>query len=151
MSEPTDVIIRTVFKKDVDQVLIMIKELASLEGGDCLFTKKHFLASAFGKDKCFGMLVAMYKKRYAGYITFHPGYDIQSASKGTYLIDLYIRKQFRKNKIATLLMSAASGIARQQEGKWISWHVKPANAEAIAFYRSLGSKKINASQYYLEI
>ncbi|HWA33806.1 MAG TPA: GNAT family N-acetyltransferase [Cyclobacteriaceae bacterium] len=143
--------IRAARRADFDSLMPMMKALGTLDGEACQFTKKDFLKSGFGKAKSYSMLVALYKGTHVGYISFHPGYDMQSASKGHYIIDLFVEKSHRQKRIGKRLMSEVARISTRAGGKWLSWHVRRSNAGAIAFYKRLGAHSTNSLQFVLDL
>src|SRR5260221_6254655 len=97
--------IRNARKEDAEAIVRMVKQLCDMEGKKCYFTTKKYLACGFGKTKLFSTIVALIEKKVIGYASFHYGYDLESATKGIYLIDLFVLQEFRNQKLGAELMN----------------------------------------------
>ena len=85
------------------------------------------------------MLIAEFDDEPAGYAFFFDSYSTFQG-RGLFLEDLFVRSQFRKNKIGGALLSRVAAIAREESCFGVMLHVLDWNETAIQFY-----KKMNAT------
>lgn len=96
---------------------------------------------AFGEGAAFSVIVAETAGRAEGYIAFYPGYDLESASAGFHMQDLFVEAAFRQQGVGRALVSALVAEAKRQGRRWIEWHAMTKNDSATAFYDRLGAKR----------
>ena len=73
----------------------------------------------------------------AGYAVYYWGYDTDSATRGVYLADLYVRESFRRHGAGTALVTGVASVSRDEGGRWIFWSVLKRNKPARQFYRHI--------------
>lgn len=138
------VAVRAMRRSDVPSVVAMMKELIQhirLHGEEAPggVTAAKVLKNGFGRDRWFGVLVAMVEGSPAGYALHHKGYEVDNSSRVLYLSDLYVRPKARRLGVGRALMAAMAAECRRVDAKEILWRVHAGNKEARAFYTGLGA------------
>ena len=77
------------------------------------FNAKTYLRDGFERNPAFKGLVAEVDGRCAGYLLYHFGYDTDRATKIVYVVDLYVRENYRRRGVARALMEATRAIAKK--------------------------------------
>lgn len=73
-------------------------------------------------------------------------------TRGLYIVDLYVRPEFRARGTGTQLLRTVAGVARSEGVERLAWDVHPENEGAIGFYRSLGGRaSTDAILMYLDV
>jgi GNAT superfamily N-acetyltransferase len=100
-------------------------------------------ASQMKKEKdFFNLFVAEEEGRIVGYALFFFAY-YTFVGKSLYLEDLYVRPEFRRRKIGSLLLRKVAEFAVQNECKELRWQTRNWNDDAKAFYKKYGAKPSN--------
>jgi GNAT superfamily N-acetyltransferase len=86
----------------------------------------------------FRVLLAELDDEPAGYAFFFDSYSTFQGC-GLFLEDLFVRPQFRKNKIGWALLSKVAAIARLEGCFGVMLHVLDWNESAINFYRRVNA------------
>jgi GNAT superfamily N-acetyltransferase len=94
-----------------------------------------FRADGFGADPAFTILVAERASEALGYALFWPTYDTESASRGGWLSDLYVRPAARRQGVALQLMAEIARRTAACGGCYLVWLLHRSNARALGFYR----------------
>jgi GNAT superfamily N-acetyltransferase len=132
--------IRPATVEDVPLLYEMIVEFANFERLiDCLcITKEILIRDGFGPEPRFGVLIAEWESKPAGYAMYFPFY---SSFQGAvlFLEDVYVREEFRGKGIGIGLMAQVASIAEQQGVRVMRWEVLHWNQVAIDFYKKLGA------------
>lgn len=79
-----------------------------------------------------------------GMLMHYPGYDLESASYGAHLADLYVMPALRRRGIASQLVARLARDVLNGGGAWLSLTVLAENRAAQSFYASLGLSEVNA-------
>lgn len=112
------------------------------------FTEIEFRRDGFGSRPAFTVLVAELdgaaSRGLVGYALYYPGYDIESATRGVHLADLYVVPAARRLGVGRALMAATARRVRQDGGRWMAWLAYRGNADALAFYNRLGGNQPDA-------
>jgi GNAT superfamily N-acetyltransferase len=152
----TDLEIRYATEADIDEILNMINELASFENEssavqatkDSLTKTLSFPISSAstteftpGFARCF-MLVDP-SKQIAGFALFFTNYSTWRGAPGVYLEDLFVRPAFRRLGYAKRLLNALAQETIRIGGKRLEWACLKWNENALAFYNSLGAKRMD--------
>jgi GNAT superfamily N-acetyltransferase len=90
----------------------------------------------FGAQAKFRVLIAEFSDNPAGYAFFFDLYSIFQG-RGLFLEDLFVRPEFRKNKIGRALFSRVAAIAIQENCFGIMLLVLDWNEMAIQFYKKM--------------
>ena len=94
----------------------------------------------FGDDPAFTALVAERGGRPVGYALYWPAYDTETASRGSWLSDLYVMPDERRHGVALLLMAELARRTRDRGGNYLVWLVHAHNEQARAFYRRIAEE-----------
>lgn len=130
--------IRQADEKDFPAILMMIKELAAFEKAAHKVTntveqmnKEQDLFRCFVAEREDGEILGM-ALYFMAYYTW--------VGKSLYLDDIYIRKEYRRNGIASALLRRIFDVARNEECKRVRWQVLNWNEDAIKMYRKCGAE-----------
>src|SRR5580704_12284724 len=114
--------IRQANLNDVPVLHSLIQEMAEYEHLPFLMTEQILASDGFGPRARFRVLIAEFEDEPAGYAFFFDSYSTFQG-RGLFLEDLFVRPQFRKNKIGRALLSRAATIAQQENCFGIMLHV----------------------------
>lgn len=87
--------------------------MAEYEHLPLLITDQILANDGFGPQTRFRVLIAEFDGEPAGYAFFFDSYSTFQG-RGLFLEDLFVRPQFRKNKIGRALLSRVAAIAQQE-------------------------------------
>jgi ribosomal protein S18 acetylase RimI-like enzyme len=140
------VTIRPIRREDAESVIGMQKEfgayLISLgDHWDPKFTEQRFVEDGFGADPAFYGFIAEEAEKPLGYLLYTPTYDSDTARRGIFVIDLWVRPWTRRLGVGRKLMEAAAEAARHQGGDFLVWSVYKPNTLARQFYDKLGGQE----------
>ena len=131
-------VVRPARPEEGDEVAAMAQALGRSDSGRASgFTAERFRCDGFGADRAFETLVAESRDGLLGYAIFYPGYDTDSASRGIYLADLYVRDGFRRRGVGRALIQGLASHGRSNGACWMFWSVRRRNRRARRFYRAL--------------
>lgn len=137
MSEPR-LEVRDARADDADALEAMARELnLGLGWTDCLFTAEIFRRDGLGEDRWFDTLVATMDDAPIGYVMLHRSYDTETARRGAYVMDLYVREVARGSGMGGELMRAAARRTREWGGNVLWWLTTGDNDAGKAFYAKL--------------
>tara|TARA_Y100000590_G_C15295898_1_gene854381 strand:- start:32 stop:487 length:456 start_codon:yes stop_codon:yes gene_type:complete len=87
-----------------------------------------------------------------GFVQLYETFDSLNLNKKIILYDLFVKEEFRRNKIGKLLMNAAKKFALKNKYSLIELSTATTNRKAQLLYKSLGYKKDDEFyNYYLEV
>ena len=136
-----DLKIRKGVKKDLKEVLILIKELAKYENAleEVDLTLSQLKEDGFGKRPYYWFLIAEKNNQIIGLSFYWIRY---STWKGKFLFleDFVIKKEYRKKGIGSLLFKETIKVCDKLNCNGMCWQVLDWNEPAINFY-----KKYNAN------
>ena len=139
-----DITIRFAQKKDMPEVLNLIKELAHFERepNAVEVTTKELIKDGFGEQPSFNSIVAEVDNKIEGMALIYKRY---STWKGVvlHLEDLIVTKEKRGLGIGEALFDATVKYASDLGVKRISWEVLEWNQPAIDFYNKKGAKMMD--------
>jgi len=140
------VTIRPIRREDAEAITGMTKEFGAylISLGDHWepkFTEQRFVEDGFGADPAFGGFIAEEAEKPLGYLLHTPAYDSDTAQRGIFVIDLWVRPWTRRLGVGRLLMTAAADLAKQRGGSFLFWSVYKPNTLARQFYDKLGGKE----------
>lgn len=127
--------IRKANENDFPAVLSLIKELAEFEKAPEKVTNTVDLMKK-EKDLFICYVAETDDKEIVGMALFFFAYYTW-VGKSLYLDDIYVKKEFRKNKIGKSLLKKVFEIARNEECKRVRWQVLNWNQPAIDVYRKI--------------
>lgn len=133
--------VRPAVPGDADAVVAMAQSLSRIDGGrSSRFSVEKFHRDGFGADAAFRTLVGEHDGELAGYAVWYPGYDTDSATRGIYLADLYVREDFRRRGVGRALLCGLAARTREDGARWMFWSVLRHNRAARRFYRTLAQE-----------
>jgi len=140
------VTIRPIRREDAESVIGMQKEfgayLISLgDHWDPKFTLERYLEDGFGANPAFQGFIAEEAEKPLGYLLYTPTYDSDTARRGIFVIDLWVRPWTRRLGVGRKLMEATADLARKQGGDFLLWSVYKPNTLARQFYDKLGGQE----------
>ena len=140
------VTIRPIRREDAESVTGMTKEFGAylISLGDHWeekFTETRHLEDGFGENPAFFGFIAEEAEQPLGYLLYTPTYDSDTAQRGLFVIDLWVRPWTRRLGVGRKLMDAAADRARQRGGHFLFWSVYKPNTLARQFYDKLGGKE----------
>ena len=103
------------------------------------FDAESYLRDGFGPNPAFSGLVADTEAELLGYLLYHLGYEVDDAARVLYVIDLYVRRDSRRQGVGRALMEEAANVCRRLGGSQVCWSVYEWNPPAFTFYESLGA------------
>lgn len=121
---------------DVPLLHSLIQEMADYERLPLLITEETLARDGFGSQPRFRALIADFNGEPAGYAFFFGSYSTFEG-RGLFLEDLFVRPQFRKNKVGRALLSRVAAIAQQEACFGVMLHVLDWNEMAIQFYKKM--------------
>jgi GNAT superfamily N-acetyltransferase len=121
---------------DVPTLLALIQEMADYEQLSLLITEQTLASDGFGSPPKFRALIADFDGEPAGYAFFFDSYSTFQG-RGLFLEDLFVRPQFRKNKVGRALLARVAAIAQQEDSFGVMLHVLDWNEMAIQFYKKM--------------
>lgn len=130
--------IRKAEENDFHAVLSLIKELAEFEKAPEKVTNTVDLMKK-EKDLFICYVAETDEKEIVGMALFFFAYYTW-VGKSLYLDDIYIKKEFRQNKIGKSLLKKVFEIARNEECKRVRWQVLNWNQDAIEVYKKCGAE-----------
>ena len=140
------VTVRPIRREDAESIVGMQTEfgayLISLgDHWDPKFTEARYREDGFGPDPAFNGFIAEEAERPLGYLLYTPTYDSDTAQRGIFVIDLWVRPWTRRLGVGRKLMTATADLARQRGGDFLLWSVYRPNTLARQFYDKLGGKE----------
>ncbi len=133
--------IRAARRTDMDQVLMLIRELALFEkeGNAVEIDTAELIRDGFGSDKLFQCFVAEREQKIVGMALVYPRY---STWKGPviHLEDLIVSESMRGSGLGTALLDEVVKYGHRLGVKRISWEVLDWNETAIRFYEKKGAR-----------
>lgn len=131
-------VVRPARPGDGEAVAAMAQALGRSDSGRASdFTAERFRDDGFDAGRAFETLVAESGDGLLGYAIFYPGYDTDSASRGIYLADLYVREGYRRRGVGRALVRGLAAHGRSGGARWMFWSVRRRNRRARRFYRAL--------------
>ena len=142
--------IRSMTAEDTPAVVEMAAALSTHEGAPPPpMTAADLRHWAFGARPRLVGLIAEWRSSLAGYALYHDGFHIGHGRPGTFLMDLFVRPEARRQGIASDLLKAVARATVENEGSWLVWQAHPANVEALAFYKAVGGRRYAAADFEL--
>lgn len=143
-------LIRPATAADVPVILDFIRGLAEYEKllGEVEATEEKLRATLFPPEgrpaaEC---VLALADGAPAGFALFFHNYSTFLAQPGLYLEDLFVRPELRGRGIGKALLLHLAQLANARGCGRMEWSVLDWNAPAIAFYESLGARRMKEWQ-----
>ena len=136
--------------RDVPVVLQMIRALAEYERmlDDVVATEEGIREALFGPRPDAEVLLAYAGDEPAGFALFFHNFSTFVGRRGLYLEDLFVKPELRGRGIGKRLLAELARIAVERNCGRFEWTVLDWNAPSIAFYRSLGARKMEEWQIF---
>lgn len=137
-------LIRAATSADLPLILQFIRELAAYErlAGEVTADEPALRETLFGERPAAGCILAFADDVPAGFAVFFTNYSTFLARPGLYLEDLYVRPACRGRGIGKALLLHLARLAHTRGCGRMEWSVLDWNEPAIAFYESLGAKRL---------
>ena len=133
--------IRKGIKKDLAEVLKLIKELAKYEKAEkeVIISVKDLENDGFGIHPYFWFLIAEIDNEIIGLSFYFIRYSTWKG-KFLYLEDLVIKEKYRKKGVGSLLFEKTINVCDELNCNGMSWQVLDWNKPAINFYKKYNAK-----------
>jgi GNAT superfamily N-acetyltransferase len=140
------VVLRTATETDVPAILALIEGLADYERlrDACVATEAKLRATLFGATPKAEVIIADHGDRgVAGFALFCTNYSTFLAQPGIWLEDLFVKPEFRGERIGKLLLTHLAQLAVERDCGRVEWAVLNWNTPSIGFYESLGARGLD--------
>jgi hypothetical protein len=129
-------------EKHIPQIIEMLREFAEFENllEFCEITEEILAEAMFGAKPCVEGLIAWVGEKPIGYALFYENFASFRGQRGIYLEDLYVKNEFRSQKVGELFLKKLAQIARQRNAQRIDFQVLDWNKNAVGFYEKLGAE-----------
>lgn len=111
------------------------------------FTGDAFRRDGFGAAPAFRAALAEVAGQPVGYVLFGATYDVQTATPGVVVIDIFVARPVRQHSVGRRLIAAAARHGAGTGAAWLTLTVWQRNAEAAAFMRHLGGAEYQVDTY----
>lgn len=137
--------IRPATLDDVAEIVAMIRELAVFEKleDQALATEPALREHLFGARPYAEALIATADTHPIGFALYFHTYSTFRALPSIYLEDVFVREAHRGLGVGKALLRTLARIAVERGCGRLEWAVLDWNANAIAFYRSLGARPMD--------
>ena len=127
-------VIRPANLNDVGILNTLIHEMGEYERLPVTTAEESLARDGFGSRPEFRVLIAEWDGQPAGYAFFFDCYST-FRGRGLFLEDLFVRVQFRKQKVGDALLSRVAAVARAENRFGIMLNVLAWNRPALEFFR----------------
>jgi len=133
--------IRPATPADVATILGFVRDLAAFEREpDAVDATEPILAAAlFGDAPAAEAVIAEAAGEAVGFALFFHNFSTWTGRRGLYLEDLYVTPAARGQGVGKALLRHLAALAVARDCARFEWSVLDWNADAIAFYRSVGA------------
>ena len=133
--------IRKGVKKDLPEVLKLIKELADYENAieEVTITLEDLEKDGFDKKPCYWFLIAEDKNQIIGLSFYFFRYSTWKG-KLLFLEDFIIKEKYRRSGVGSMLFKETIKICKDLKLNGMSWQVLDWNRPAINFYKKHNSE-----------
>lgn len=137
--------IRNANESDVPLIHQFIRDLADYEklGHVVVATEAQLRATLFGNTPYAEVIIAEEDGVPAGFALFFHNYSTFLAQRGVYLEDLFVKPEYRGRGYGKALLARLAQIARERDCGRVEWAVLDWNEPSIAFYESLGARRMD--------
>jgi GNAT superfamily N-acetyltransferase len=137
--------IRPAVPEDMAGLLGLIRELARFERleHEVEATVESLQNSFFGPQPAAAALLARCGEDLAGYAIYFFTFSSFIGRPGIWLDDLYVRPQFRGQRLGRVLLRAVARIGTERNCGRFEWTALNWNENALEFYRKLDAKTMN--------
>lgn len=143
--------IRRARRADLAAIILMADALNRYEGKPPTgLTEAVLDRHIFGPAAMLSCLIAELDRQAVGYAAFQPTFDMESASAGLYMADLFVAEPTRRRGVGRALVRALAGETLRRGYSWLAWRVMETNPRAQAFYRAIGGARIEVDTYAID-
>ena len=134
--------IREATSEDVDVIYDLMMAIARHQNQEqfILTDKSELLKSGFSESPKFGVLLAEVNGEVSGYLSYTWNYSIWLGMSYMNIDDVFVREEFRSQKVGEALMRKAREICKDKGISRVRWEVQKDNVRAIQFYERLGAE-----------
>ena len=143
-----DISIRDAKPEDAEAVLRLYQEFTDYRRSlgqpvEAEFTREAYLRDGFGARPAFYGLVAEADSAMIGYLSYQFVYDMDAATRGLYIMHLFVTQQARRCGAGRALMEAATHACKAAGGAVLVWEVYNPNQLAFKFYEGLEARPLS--------
>ncbi len=141
----TNISIRDVQLIDIPTIVELIHLKAGFDGCSEAVEAipEKLVQDLFGEQPLAFVLLAEIDGNSIGFATYHFIYSTFLASPGIWLDDLYVKAEYRGNKVGQALILRLCQIAQEKSCGRIDWTVAVSNELGIKFYEKMGANIIH--------
>ncbi|NEQ38533.1 MAG: GNAT family N-acetyltransferase [Okeania sp. SIO3I5] len=140
----TEIVIREAVPNDIKKIMELLYLKAKFDGcpESLKATTEQLNNDLFGTTPLTSILLAEVGGKAVGFASYHRIYSTFLAKPGIWLDDLYLKAEYRGQKIGKALMTHLYQIAEETGCGRIDWTVNINNFQGINFYEKIGAKII---------
>lgn len=137
--------LRPATRADLQTILGLIESLAEYEKlrHECLATVEALDRHLFGEHPRAEVVLAEWEGSVAGFALFFHTFSTFLAKPGIYLEDLFVKPEHRGRGIGKALLVHLARLANLRGCGRVEWSVLDWNTPSIAFYESLGARRLD--------
>jgi GNAT superfamily N-acetyltransferase len=135
MADKPELVIRAANRMDAEALARFAQALAREEGRVSRADAASLTAALEAGRAAF--LLALVQGKPVGMLMHYAGYDLESASTGRHLADIYVLPEWRRQGVGRRLIAQLAERCLAEGGAWVSLTVLRENAGAHRFYASL--------------
>ena len=137
--------IREANESDIPLIHQFIRDLADYEklAHVVVATEAQLHSTLFGSSPYAEVIIAEEDGTPAGFALFFHNYSTFLAQPGIYLEDLFVKPEYRGRGYGKALLARLAQIARKRNCGRVEWAVLDWNEPSIAFYKSLGARRMD--------
>lgn len=134
--------VRQAITSDVPQIFNLIQALAEYEqlSHQVMGSAEDLHRHLFGDRVYAETIVTEIEGKVVGFALFFPNYSTFLTKPGIYLEDLFVLPEYRRQGIATAMLSYLGKLAVERNAGRLEWSVLDWNESAIAFYQRMGAE-----------
>lgn len=135
---------------DVPSIVALIREFAEFEklSEFCEVTEENLTDAMFGDNACVQGLLAFSENEAIGYALFYENFSSFRGQRGFHLEDLYVKNEYRGQKVGEAFLKRMAQIAASKNFKRIDFQVLDWNEPAIRFYEKLGAIRDESERHF---
>ena len=143
--------IRNARKEDINSIVELCKEHAAYEKTPFSSENKTIQLSIgiFSANPKLYCLVVEENNIIVGYTTYTIQYSTWDASEYLYMDCLYLKENFRGQKLGEQLIQKIATQGKKYDCKWMQWHTPVWNEGAIRFYNRIGAFSKSKERVFL--
>lgn len=128
-------------ENDIAAVVSLMREFAEYENLSqyCTVTAERLSSAMFGADAFVEGLIAFDDSEAVAYAVWYQGFSSFRGERSLYLEDIYIRDEYRRQRLGEKMLREIARIASRRGCERIDFLVLGRNTPAINFYKKLGA------------